>query len=80
MERVKRYQEGHIHLTYLGNTYKLSPLGMLSYDTGELVMENDDVPYINGVVHINTTSETGLKPVLTKEDTYIHVLGVVMEK
>ncbi len=47
----------------------LSPLGMLSYDTGEPIMAKGDTTYVDRVVHINTTSETGPKPVLIKEDT-----------
>ncbi len=56
----------------------LSSLVLLSYDTGVPVTEKGDVNYVKGVIHINETSETGPKPMMTKEDTYLHVLRVVM--
>ncbi len=66
--RVKRYQEGHIHL----------PPGSMSYDTGIPIAEKEANTYVDGTVHINMTRKTGPKPILSKEDTYLHILGVVM--
>ncbi len=41
-------------------------------------MEEGYAKYAKGVAHIDAISETGPKPVMTKEDMYLHVLGVAM--
>ena len=56
----------------------LSPLGLLSYDIGIPIAESGDATYLDKRVHMNMTSEAGTKPILDKEDTYLHILVVVM--
>ncbi len=73
--QVKQYQEGHIYLQYQRNLYTPSQLVLLRSDTGVLILiydtgipmaEKEAKTYVDRMVHINMTSKTGPKPVLSK--------------
>ena len=76
--RVKRYQDGRIHLQYRGHPYTLSQLGsqkpIISYDTGQTT----PISYEEGVANINLSGDSQPQPVLSDEETTLHVLGVAM--
>ncbi len=78
--RVKRYQDGHIHLQYRGHPYTLSQVTSLkpiiSYDTGQAT----HVTYEEGVANITLSGESQPQPVLRDDETTLHVLGVIMAK
>ena len=78
MARVKRYQDGHIHLQYRGHPYTLSQVTSLkpiiSYDTGQTT----HITYEEGVANINLSGDSQPQPVLSDDETTLHVLGVAM--
>ncbi len=65
--------DGHLHLTYRGNPYQLSAMGLLLYDMGDenpktqegvALFANSQVlvsKYFDGIAHINVTPQAAHK-------------------